>query len=339
MSDPSTSGLPVLHLDGTLGAIFIGLVIATLFTGIGCLQTFLYFMGIGKKDHIILRIMVACLWIFDILEIILGTMLIYRYVITNYANPFTLPIIFWNLPAYLILGGISDFFVRCIFIYRIWILSSTWLIQIALMIMNCVVLAFGLLISEKFKQLGNFLELDQIKWQFMIEFTLIAVVDTLIALILCHLLWKRKTHVTSRRISSQINTLMIYTIQTGAFTSLFSIAVLVTYSTMSANLVYAAIYAVVPKIYHNALLASLNGRESLRAGCDTSTNKGYNSAINFASTIPSSSVDPNDIEAKRIISIGSIHPFQNEHINPMSLPSPEDTSAESVTQTNKQTPL
>lgn len=57
---------------------------------------------------------------------------------------------------------------------------------------------------------------------------------------------------------------MLYGINTGALTSLCEVACLIAYVTMPNNLIFIAIFFVLPKLLLNALLATLNARVSLQ---------------------------------------------------------------------------
>ncbi|PFH46014.1 hypothetical protein AMATHDRAFT_156928 [Amanita thiersii Skay4041] len=72
-----------LKLDNTIGAAFIGNVIAAALYGVACLQTFYYFR---KK----FRDTPAFRLLSDTVQLIFVTHTLYHYMITNYANPLSL---------------------------------------------------------------------------------------------------------------------------------------------------------------------------------------------------------------------------------------------------------
>ncbi|KAL4248201.1 hypothetical protein ABKN59_007146 [Abortiporus biennis] len=253
-----------ISFDNTLGAVFIGLLVATFLTGLGTHQTYVYYLNTGKKDRIALRIYIGFLWFLDILLLVLASTALYNYLITNYANPLALPAINWATAAYLATAAVLHFLVRCLFIYRIWKISDKLYLGLALMALNCVVIGVGLLAAVRFHQIGNFFKLDEVKSIAICAFATIACLDTLIAILLSFMLWMKKGHATHRT-SSQIDILMRYIIHTGVLTSVCAISVLVTYLTMSDNFIFQGIYLPLPKVYHNALLASLNARKILRS--------------------------------------------------------------------------
>ncbi|KAL4250054.1 hypothetical protein ABKN59_004920 [Abortiporus biennis] len=147
----------------------------------------------------------------------------------------------------------------------------------------------GISLTEavRFKQIGVFSRLDDIKWLFITGFVGLAVTDTAMAIILCYLLRQMKNGV--RRTSFLIDTLMRFTVQTGALTSVCGICVPITYATMPNNFVFVGFYLLLPKLYHNALLVSLNAREALITAPGTD---GYHSTIHLTHVVAESSSDP-----------------------------------------------
>ncbi|KAL4250532.1 hypothetical protein ABKN59_002333 [Abortiporus biennis] len=284
-----------LQLHSALGALFIGLIVTTSLTGIGFLQMFIYLMKSARKDHVLIQASVMLLCILDILQTVFGVMSVYYYDIATYGNPIALLSMIWTIYAYLIMTVAIDVYI---FIYRIWmsetnglIVSSVRLIQICLIILNGTNLGIGLLWTTKFTQLGSFLDVIKIKRELIVQIVLITTTDTSIAVVLSFLLWRMKTRVMSGRLVSQMNTLMVYTIHTGALTSLLSLVTMVLYLSSPANnyFIYVVLYFILPKVYHNALLGALNGRGWMRANPDET--KGYNS-------IHLSSITPNSTSAK-----------------------------------------
>ncbi|KAL4250530.1 hypothetical protein ABKN59_002332 [Abortiporus biennis] len=310
MSSPQVvnTGLSADQADKTIGALFIGIAVASALTGIGFLQTFTFFTNsgrTGRKDRVVLQGLIVLLCLLDILQTIFCVMGEYNYVIINFGNTSALTSIFWSLAGHNTITVIIDFCVRCVFVHRIYMLSNVMAIPFLLVILNFVLLGLGLYISAKLVLIGDFLKLDSIKPELITQITLIAFVDTLIAVILCILLWRMKSRIISKRMGFQLNVLLVYTIHTGVLTSIVSILILATYLAMPDNLIYAAIYLVLPKVYHNALLASLNGRTWLgETPCDT---RGYNS-FHLSSIAPDSTLAGNanadNHKTKDVISIG-----------------------------------
>ncbi|KAH0826381.1 hypothetical protein J3R83DRAFT_5346 [Lanmaoa asiatica] len=107
---------------------------------------------------------------------------------------------------------------------------------------------------------------------------LAAVADSLIAITLCYYLHKQRSGM--KRTDHIINTLLLYTINTGALTSLFAILVIITFVALPGNLYFTAFVQVQSKLYAISMLASLNARkktfEDARAAVATSNNVSLN---------------------------------------------------------------
>ncbi|KAI0791270.1 hypothetical protein C8Q75DRAFT_805621 [Abortiporus biennis] len=274
-------------LDNTLGAVFIGVIAASILFGVACVQAFTYFMHNMKKDSMFLRSMVAFLWILDFVDLIFIAHFVYFYAITNYSNPAGLLDYPWSGPSFNIATNLNDVLVRGILIYRIWKVSNSRYVAVGLWIANLTVSAFSLASALRVEIVHDLAKLNSVSWLFYVVYAGIAILDTVIAVALCVILWKKKTGF--RRTDTQINMLMRYSIHTGALTSVASIGVLITYAAMPHNYVYIGIYVALPKLYLNAILAMLNGRNAVRAEAgDPSFTSVDLSKINVSSSVISS---------------------------------------------------
>ncbi|KAG9311195.1 hypothetical protein JVU11DRAFT_8270 [Chiua virens] len=90
--------------------------------------------------------------------------------------------------------------------------------------------------------------------------TLSAFADSLIAVMLCYYLHKQRSGMA--RTDRVIKTLVVYTINTGALTSLFAILVIITFLTLKGTMDFTAFVQVQSKLYAISLFASLNARKS-----------------------------------------------------------------------------
>ncbi|KAJ7166138.1 hypothetical protein C8R46DRAFT_1219892 [Mycena filopes] len=87
-----------------------------------------------------------------------------------------------------------------------------------------------------------------------------AAVDTTLATTLCYYLssWRLDK---SRVLHKIVNQIMIWTVEPGAATIFGALGLLVTYLTMKDNYVYVGFFVIIPKLFANSLLLSLNARE------------------------------------------------------------------------------
>ncbi|THG96589.1 hypothetical protein EW026_g5278 [Hermanssonia centrifuga] len=73
--------------DSTLGAVFIGYIFALVLYGVTCLQTIIYFHKCAK-DSLLLKSLIATLWLLDNLHTILISHGTYLLLVSYHANPF-----------------------------------------------------------------------------------------------------------------------------------------------------------------------------------------------------------------------------------------------------------
>ncbi|KAL4250720.1 hypothetical protein ABKN59_005491 [Abortiporus biennis] len=295
-------------LDDTLGAVFVGVTVSAILYGITCLQTFAYFTESSKKDRIVYRVLIGLLWILDGLQLAFTAHLLYYFVITNYFNPVALTSSPWSAEAFNVVTNISDLIVRSILIDRIWRCGSASILSIVftlncvlnpvcktpylpgvLMLGNLATSAFSLSCSAKFQKIGDIQHLGPIKGLIIGVFTCIAGIDTLIAISLVVILWGRRTGF--KRTDSQLQTLMMYSVHTGALTSLVAICVVITFATMPTKFIYIALFFTLPKFYINALLATLNARETMRAE-RRNESSGFTSVHVSRTQVSTASADP-----------------------------------------------
>ncbi|KAI1798241.1 hypothetical protein LXA43DRAFT_18532 [Ganoderma leucocontextum] len=120
--------LPPFILDQTLGAAFIGNILAACLYGLTTLQTYIYFAR-DNMDSCTLNTLIAILWVLDTLHLVLISHTVYVITVSNFGNILASLKPTWSLLAHVIVTGISDGIVRGIFCHRIWILSdrNRWL--------------------------------------------------------------------------------------------------------------------------------------------------------------------------------------------------------------------
>ncbi|KDQ24897.1 hypothetical protein PLEOSDRAFT_32935, partial [Pleurotus ostreatus PC15] len=86
--------------------------------------------------------------------------------------------------------------------------------------------------------------------------------DVFIAATLCFFLSTRRTGFKST--DNLVNTMMVYSINTGLLTSVCAMACFITYAIWPQDFVFIGIYFTLSKLYLNSLLATLNARTLMR---------------------------------------------------------------------------
>ncbi|KAF8055217.1 hypothetical protein FPV67DRAFT_871682 [Lyophyllum atratum] len=271
---------PKIVIDDTFGASFIGVLFTAMLYGITNLQTYFFYVYY-PNDRIENKLLVAVIWALDTAHMALVSICMYYYLVSNYANPSALAIGHWSLFTSVAMNVTIAFLAHIFFTIRIYRLSSRrvrwWLTPI----ISLLVLAhfcFGvetvvfLFIKKRFDKLPEFTLFAAM------PFALFAVLaDIFIAAALCILLYGSRTGF--RRTNTLVNTLMVYAINRCVFTSFLAVAEVIVFALSPHSLWFLAIDFVIGKLYANSLLATLNSRQSLRAG--TSVNSVHMSDINF----------------------------------------------------------
>ncbi|KAI0090670.1 hypothetical protein BDY19DRAFT_992098 [Irpex rosettiformis] len=286
-------------LDDTLGAAFVGNIAAAVLYGVTNLQIYTYFER--NNDGLLLRIMILILWALDTLHLILISHTLYFYTVTHFGSIFIAAKVTWSIMTHVSVTGVSDFLVRLIFASRVYRFSGhkKWLL-VTIIVPTFVVFGFSIAFTVRGWQIGTYDGLFEISWILYTAFGAGVFVDGTIAISLCILLAQRRTGI--RRTDSMVRSLMLYSINTGALTRLNSnvtqhlcarcfdngkitqqlqrhVVKLIRpyggfpaqYATMPANFVFIAFYFVLPKLFLNSLLATLNARQKLRSnGTDSS---------------------------------------------------------------------
>ncbi|KAF9033565.1 hypothetical protein BJ165DRAFT_1410304 [Panaeolus papilionaceus] len=255
-------------LNGTLGAAFLGSLAAAVLYGVTSVQIFLYFQR-PQEDGKRFRLLIFFLWILDTLHMALTAHGLYVYLITNFGNYDVLLSPTWAVLAQVYPTNISDIIVRSVFARRVSVLCGfkhrrlRIILPVIIVCLSVVVFVCGTGFASKAFVLGTFERINAISVMLYTSFAAAVAADCLIATSLCVLLYQSRTGI--KRTDSLLNTMMLFTINTGLLTSVCAIACLVTYAIWPQRFIFMGLYFALSKLYVNSLLASLNTRQSFRA--------------------------------------------------------------------------
>ncbi|KDQ58601.1 hypothetical protein JAAARDRAFT_176614 [Jaapia argillacea MUCL 33604] len=251
-----------LVLDDTLGAMFIGVIVATALWGVSCVQTWHYYSHY-KVDLSHIRFLVATAFISDTIHQMLITHMLYTYLVTNFCNPTILGSMIWSLVVEIFFNGLTAFLVQIFFTIRIWKLSQC--ISITLFVLLLVLAEFGVVLAYPLKALhfSTVAQLSELKSLSMTVNVLAAASDVVIAAVMCVLLHRSRKGL--ELLDTMIKKLMIFSVNTGLMTSVCAVLSLITISTCPGTFIYIAFYFTLGRLYVNSLLATLNARNSLRS--------------------------------------------------------------------------
>ncbi|OBZ76025.1 hypothetical protein A0H81_03502 [Grifola frondosa] len=117
-----------IKLDDTLGAAFLGNIFAAIFYGITSVQTFSYYKHNGKDSRIL-----------DGLHLALITDTIYTYTVKDFTDLLAISVPTRSIVVHIVVEGISSLIIRSFFCYRIWRLGQrSWAVVIAIVVLSLI---------------------------------------------------------------------------------------------------------------------------------------------------------------------------------------------------------
>jgi hypothetical protein len=157
-----------------------------------------------------------------------------------------------------VLGSLVGSIVKICFALRVWKFSrGNYLVTGLIIGMVIAQFATAIFYTTKTFQL-HVGQAGQIKSIGSVALSLGVVTDVFTAASLSYFLHKMRTGF--KRSDTLINRLIIYSVNTGMLTSVFSAAVLATYNIMPINFVYMSLYFILCKLFANSCVATLNTR-------------------------------------------------------------------------------
>ncbi|KAG2342029.1 hypothetical protein BDR05DRAFT_887312 [Suillus weaverae] len=254
----------VVTVATVYGAILLGTCIGCGLTGIVFVQTVLYFK-FYPSDSIYNKALVSLVMALDMMHTILIIVSVWESVIVNFNRPDLMDLIPKALGLSVAITAAVTFLVHCFFANRVRKLTKRWYFAAPL-----VFLAF-LRLRELLHSHSQFMRLRHYSlfikpfpsWVFTLGVTLSAAVEFIITTVMVIFLGRSRTGFAT--MNHIINSLILYTLETGSFTCAVTIASLICWMVMRHNLIFLGMHFAIAKLYANSLLATLNTRKRLRA--------------------------------------------------------------------------
>ncbi|CAA7262210.1 unnamed protein product [Cyclocybe aegerita] len=209
-------------LDNTFGVLYLGVTAAALLWGVGTSQTYWY-LSRYPMDPPLWRVSVVVLWILNTTHQVMITHIVYHYLVTNYFNPAQLLVRIWSLPLQAVLQHTAALISQFFFLVQIWRLSKgRWYLVIAPILFMFSTVGVGMVwvakvmstkqIQVALREYGVFSEVASAG---------LALANISLAATIVYLLHTARTG--ARKSDGVLTRIMIYTINTGAVTSICSI--------------------------------------------------------------------------------------------------------------------
>ncbi|KAF9000086.1 hypothetical protein BDQ17DRAFT_1410454 [Cyathus striatus] len=113
-----------VNIKPTMGCVFIGLLVSTVFYGVTIMQSIFYFQTYAN-DIRFLKALVTVVWAIDTLSVILGSHGVYTWVISDYGNPARLSDVVWSIAVEPLCTSTISLLVHLFMAYRIRALNGS----------------------------------------------------------------------------------------------------------------------------------------------------------------------------------------------------------------------
>jgi len=256
-------GGPILQLDNTFGALFIGVIVACALWGVTCSQTFMYYRSYSE-DPSYLKVLVAVIWGLDTAHQALITHTAYTYLVKHFGQPLFLGQMVNSLVIEVFFNGFVTAIVQSFFARRVWVLSKKSFVLTGI-VCSFILAEFVVVMIYAIKgvRFDTLVKLNELKALSISVNALAAAGDVIIAAILCWMLQHSRTGFKTS--DTMITRLIAFTVNTGLLTSLCAIASLITITALPNAFVYILFYFSIGRFYCNSLLATLNARKMIRS--------------------------------------------------------------------------
>ncbi|KAF8555103.1 hypothetical protein OG21DRAFT_1496490 [Imleria badia] len=256
------TGHVTVDINADYGSLILGGLLAFALSGCVNLQFIMYWQ-VDPEERWTTKSLLIATWILDWFHSAFIAIAIWDSVISPYGNLNSIDVIPWSVGPTVELTAMMTFLVQSFFAYRIYRLQNC-----KLMVAGPVfVLAFFRLVAASvsmaemiiLKFYSDFARFFP-SWVFTLGLSLSAFVDVVVTTSLCYSLRSDRSLVPS----TIIDTLSLWTVQTGSITCLTTIASLICWLVMPQNRIFLSLHFVVEKLYANTLLATLNARDRIR---------------------------------------------------------------------------
>ncbi|KAI1786763.1 hypothetical protein LXA43DRAFT_754429 [Ganoderma leucocontextum] len=255
------SSIQIPSLADTYGAFFIGSCVSLVLYGLTVHQTYRYFR-LYPGDPMYLKALVVTVFLAETLNAILPVHLCYYHLVANYFNPLALLDDTLSLRLLAPTSTVTILACQSFYLRRVFLVDRRYQVIVAGTVALLVIEAgFAIALSVqafKGRQMQDFAHLT---WIVSVFYGVDMVIDTILAGTLIVYLLRNRTG--TERNDSMIQTLIVYTINTGLVTSIVAMLSFIFGLIMPGNLVYFAMGIVVTKSYANSVLALLNTRRYL----------------------------------------------------------------------------
>ncbi|KAH7914161.1 hypothetical protein BJ138DRAFT_1144516 [Hygrophoropsis aurantiaca] len=283
-------------LDFSLGALEIGVLLSTCLYGVTTVQAYTYWSS-RFRDPLWLRLLVASIWVLESFHTIFLWVYLYRLTVTYYGVSAVLASTTWSLDVSALFDGVIGATVQAYFAWRVHVVSQKYFIPVVSWCGSLLQLSAATAITILSTGTTIVYFDTHYEWLIAVNLALDLFVDLVNTSALCYHLWLGRNGM--RHTDRVLDTLLMWTIETGLLTTVAAVMMLILSFAMAETALWITISMFYAKLYSNSLLASLNGRSSLRR-------TRHKDSANGVSTFPASGIAINVETAVEMQPLGSV---------------------------------
>ncbi|KAK0452269.1 hypothetical protein EV421DRAFT_1898024 [Armillaria borealis] len=247
-------------ISDPFGGVVISVFLSILLLGAMIVQLYIYFDRY-PKDNIWLKVFIVVLFTLDILNSVFTIMWIYKLLIDNFGNLVALNKSDWTVMTDSLLAGIMAGMVQVFFAWKIWVLTRNYFYVGAIVICALTSSAggiatsiggFRIIYSADWNELRNKLYKLSLVW-----LAPAALGDLIITVIITIYLQRAKGSI--RQTNRVLNRIIRLTMQNGLLTATVALIDLLLILFVEKPY-YLCVAFILPKLYTNSALSSLNAR-------------------------------------------------------------------------------
>ncbi|KAL0573596.1 hypothetical protein V5O48_008355 [Marasmius crinis-equi] len=235
------------------GWMFIGTMLNVCMMGVIIMQNYLYFITFRRRDPLWLKSLVGFVFFANLLNTGFVVADLYLALISNYMNPTFLAVSTWLFDTDPVIVGLLAGSIQLFFAWRVKVLTKRLYLGLLAAALALAQIICAMLMAWKCRQFpawADFKSFTDLIYAWMISTILVDLVITAIL----------RGHKTGMKSDELVDRIIRLTIQTGALTSMWALADLITFLAIPGQAVHLVFQLSMVKLYTHSLMSSLNSR-------------------------------------------------------------------------------
>ncbi|KAI0749980.1 hypothetical protein C8Q80DRAFT_1232843 [Daedaleopsis nitida] len=244
------------------GPQLLGYMFAWGLQGVLSVQCYIYYLYF-PKDHLALKALVWGVFIWEWVQMGLVTQTAFDIDVYHYGDIGSLTAFHSTWFSVPVMSAVVSFVVQCYFAWRIWVLSRSRILVGAILFLSFAQMVLGIAGGVTLAIIdANAVEASVNRPIVASGLIIATVVDVMIAIAMTFLLLRAKSGI--KQSDDIVNRLVRLIIETGALTASVALLYVVVFMVDTQDLLFECPALILPKLYSNTLIVSLNNRAFVR---------------------------------------------------------------------------